>query len=799
MTEETPEAPKPEEEQEEGKTDSKSSMPDGAIDNSTARRWIRDTLSTWPVRWMPLVGSSSAFVTFLWQQDWLMVLLLFPVNVITVAWSAYSKGFLRTLAEEFEQKGGRDVKSLIEQMDRFNKSIEEAIQWQLAGVDDKYLTLQGNTCQDFKMEGHKPGLSIFTPLLNEVFVPLGLSNAFIRNFSGESLPLAPGMKWNRKKLESLAANSLQIWDILKQAKNIEAYRRLAIISWGGYGKTTLLRHITHIYSQRKEAKYRAPKLLPVLLLLRQWQSVSVNESQLSLPQLIEEHHIPKLPGYHQLKLPPNWAINHLQNGRVLVMIDGFDEVKEDWRSTISEWIGKEMNKYPKAYFILTSRPSGYQSFSPEYKLNAELFIKPFNGHQQEKFIQNWYWCQEKYARGGRETPEVKAEATANANNLLQQLHQRPELGDLAKIPLLLNLIVNVHRSYPGEELPKRRSDLYREVVQLQLGARPLARNISLLLPADEAEQVLQRLALYMVKKNKPEISYQLLYHRVKNPVQAFDSSVDVKEFIKQVVEVSELLVKRDDDYQFTHLSFQGYLAAKEIIRTEQEELLIENWQESWWRETILLYAAQVNPNRLLKALINIGTQESATLAYDCIKETPRKVDAEIEKELQELETSVGNLLFRDLKYYLNNGVWKRADEETNRLMLQLGDDENKGYLDVDDLRKFPGDELRAIDKLWIKYSNGQFGFSVQKQIWLDLGGKSGEYDRYNIYTKLGDRVGWRRQEEWLDYPEDFTFSTDALRGHLPFVRIYDVDSLGGWVLSGGIAVGIGSVSLFSQL
>ena len=409
-----------------------------------------------------------------------------------------------------------------------------------------------------------------------------------------------------------------------------------------------------------------------------------------------------------------------------------------------------------------------------------MFIQPFKRDQQEEFIQNWYWCQERYARGGRETPEVKAEATANSNNLLQQLQQRPELDDLAKIPLLLNLIVNVHRSYPGEELPKRRSDLYREVVNLQLGARPLARNISLLLPADEAEQVLQGLALYMVQENKPEISYRLLCNLVKYPVQAFDSSVNVKELIKQVVEVSELLVKRDDDYQFAHLSFQGYLAAKEIICTQQEELLIQNWQQSWWRETILLYAAQVNPNRLLKALINIGTQESATLAYDCIKETPRKVDAEIEKDLQELEANISKLLLQDLERYLNNQEWQEADEETTRLMLQLGDNANKGYLNYNDLCKFPRDELRGIDELWVKYSEGKFGFSVQKKIWLDLGEKLGNYD-YNKFKKLGDRVGWRRKEKWLNYPEDFTFDTTAVQGHLPLGTLVSLEVLGGSV------------------
>jgi hypothetical protein len=92
----------------------------------------------------------------------------------------------------------------------------------------------------------------------------------------------------------------------------------------------------------------------------------------------------------------------------------------------------------------------------------------------------------------------------------------------------------------------------------------------------------------------------------------------------------------------------------------------------------------------------------------------------------------------------------------------------------EDLKNFPRQELRKMDQLWVKYSNGKFGFSVQKQIWLDLGGKlDGEPDWYgdiilteDTFTKLGDRVGWRNNDKWLSY-NSYTFSTNALRGHLP--------------------------------
>jgi hypothetical protein len=71
-----------------------------------------------------------------------------------------------------------------------------------------------------------------------------------------------------------------------------------------------------------------------------------------------------------------------------------------------------------------------------------------------------------------------------------------------------------------------------------------------------------------------------------------------------------------------------------------------------------------------------------------------------------------------------------------------------------------------MDQLWVKYSNGKFGFSVQKQIWLDLGGKLDGKPDFDTYRKLGDRVGWRQNNKWLSY-DSYTFSTNALPGHLP--------------------------------
>ena len=144
-----------------------------------------------------------------------------------------------------------------------------------------------------------------------------------------------------------SSRTLIIWDLLSQSHKVLAYRRLAIQAWGGFGKTTLLRHVTYSYLTKQYKRYKAPKLLPVLLHLRQWQELLAHNPP-DLPTIIEQHHIPYLPESQKLTLPPAWAENHLRN--MLVMFDGFDEVKEEQRESLSQWLGEQIRSYPHSTF-----------------------------------------------------------------------------------------------------------------------------------------------------------------------------------------------------------------------------------------------------------------------------------------------------------------------------------------------------------------------------------------------------------------------------------------------------------------
>ncbi|MEO0407445.1 MAG: GUN4 domain-containing protein [Cyanobacteria bacterium P01_A01_bin.135] len=102
--------------------------------------------------------------------------------------------------------------------------------------------------------------------------------------------------------------------------------------------------------------------------------------------------------------------------------------------------------------------------------------------------------------------------------------------------------------------------------------------------------------------------------------------------------------------------------------------------------------------------------------------------------------------------------WKAADQETLHVMCEVAGRESEGWLRATDVQDFPCEDLKAIDRLWAKHSDGKFGFSVQKQIWQDCGSPD---DYSEDWKRFGNEVGWRKDQNWIKY-SDVAFDTKAL-------------------------------------
>ncbi|MBW4616145.1 MAG: GUN4 domain-containing protein [Desmonostoc vinosum HA7617-LM4] len=123
-----------------------------------------------------------------------------------------------------------------------------------------------------------------------------------------------------------------------------------------------------------------------------------------------------------------------------------------------------------------------------------------------------------------------------------------------------------------------------------------------------------------------------------------------------------------------------------------------------------------------------------------------------------------NIDCTQLRDLLAQHKWKEADIETTKLMLKVIGKNYWNEVYQEDIDNFSCQDLQTIDQLWEQYSYGYFGFSIQQSMWSEMGGKVD----YETEKRLGDRLGWRKEGNWLDY-EQLTFQLSPITpmGHLP--------------------------------
>ncbi|WP_308410955.1 GUN4 domain-containing protein, partial [Cylindrospermopsis raciborskii] len=163
---------------------------------------------------------------------------------------------------------------------------------------------------------------------------------------------------------------------------------------------------------------------------------------------------------------------------------------------------------------------------------------------------------------------------------------------------------------------------------------------------------------------------------------------------------------------------------------------------------------------------DLGLIESKSLAKKevlTVKQSEPQKKESIKAE-KSVESEVIPSRYTKLETLLKAQNFREADEETRSVMLAVANRQSEGYLRLEDAENFPCKELRTIDNLWLKYSQGKFGISVQQEIYKNLGGTK-FYDS-DIWESFGERVGWRKQGSWLYY-SDLNFSLSAPTGHLP--------------------------------
>ncbi len=571
--------------------------------------------------WFPPGFGLMVMLYFILRGEWAAAGLALFVTVILMLFIHIIKFFIpvtNQLSPRFRAKRQQLA-------DSFADSIWNNIENLTSPFQQEYYKGLTYICRDYQTQGLDKDRIL---KLQNVFVPLKIAAKEAAKASQTMIqPI---------KDEANNSNERQIWDFLAAIDNDSAFRRMAVLGAPGSGKTTLLRHLTLTYATKQQRKVhrKAPKLIPILLYLRDVRQEIVNKKP-SLAELITQQ-VQQQRKIEPLNPPPNWFAEKLRQNKCLVMLDGLDEVADETqRQQVSLWVDKQMEAYPDTAFILTSRPFGYKTARLQQDVTV-LEVQPFSLKQMQQFIHNWYLATEVMSRAGQEDLGVREEAKQQADDLIKRIKNSKPLADMAVNPLLLTMIATVHRR--GSALPGKRVELYKEICQVLLEKRLRAKNIADPLTATQKQSVLQVLAFELMQQKTREFKISDGIDLIKNKLaDVAGSGANPEEFIQQIRDVSGLLVEKEAGiYEFAHLSFQEYLAAVQIKESNQENLLIANINHSWWSETIRLYAAQSNASNLIRAVLAMPSPsvETLALAYDCLDEG-LSVNPDVRQKLEE--------------------------------------------------------------------------------------------------------------------------------------------------------------------
>lgn len=144
--------------------------------------------------------------------------------------------------------------------------------------------------------------------------------------------------------------------------------------------------------------------------------------------------------------------------------------------------------------------------------------------------------------------------------------------------------------------------------------------------------------------------------------------------------------------------------------------------------------------------------------------------SDVEPDLKPIPTNLPSgkgIDYIPLATMLATGDFKGADQFTRDNLIKISGAEAAGrnFVYWTEVKKIPSVDLATMERLWLEYSDGNFGYSIQKRVWdLELGN----------FDKFIKRIGWtkvdgdvERKLRWFGANEFIYEVEKAPKGHLP--------------------------------
>jgi formylglycine-generating enzyme required for sulfatase activity/energy-coupling factor transporter ATP-binding protein EcfA2 len=373
----------------------------------------------------------------------------------------------------------------------------------------------------------------------------------------------------------------------------------------GSGKSTVLKHLALLLATGSSL---SSKPLPIIVPVAAYATALSKRGELSLQDYLAEY-------YRSVRgitddLTEVFS-SSLSSGRAVILLDGLDEVTDlDNRVFVTERVQDFYNWHRGKgnRFVITSRLVGYN----EAPLTAEgldhFVLLDFNRDEIGEFVRRWCSAFESASRG--ESAASQQAAEEERAKLTSAIFSNSSVERLAANPLLLTILALIHRQ--GTELPRRRVELYELYLKTLIGSWARARNLDGrpigAMDDVEAIKLLSPLA-YWMHAEKPsgtarehELETHIAkYFTVKRGVGQDKAEDEARHFLNDIRRYAGLLTERGDRaFGFVHLTFEEYLAGREIVlqgqidKKRSIDLLSKHLLDPAWHEVILLAIGYVS-------------------------------------------------------------------------------------------------------------------------------------------------------------------------------------------------------------
>jgi NACHT domain len=347
-------------------------------------------------------------------------------------------------------------------------------------------------------------------------------------------------------------------------------------------------------------------------------------------------------------LPEGWVHRQLGSGRVLLLVDGVDELVPAQRPAVRRWLRGLLTEYPRLRVVVTSRPGAADRGWLAAEKFAPVLLERMSPLDVAAFCRRWHDAMRDAAQRSAVTLPCRVDELPEYERaLLRQLDGRRHLRELVSSPLLCAMLcaLNLDRR---QQLPPDRMALYRDALALLLERRDAEREVPasriVVLDAGSKLAILQHVAWRLSLAGPAELPREDVLELVARAVARMPnveySAADVlQHLLDRSGVIREPVLGR---VNFVHRTLQEYLAAKEAVEDQTVDALVTRAHLDQWWETIVMAVGHATPERravLLNGVLNRADAEPKhrrrlrLLAAACL-DTAQMVDPEVTSRVE---------------------------------------------------------------------------------------------------------------------------------------------------------------------